>query len=181
MGVMLRILIIPLALLGMLLGAMVWSGGGVEKRADFAFINRGDIYTLDINQMSYMQDFRLTYGIREGLYSPHPETMRPIPAGATESRPLRRQEDLDLPPPQGGSLEQRRPRHRPRLRLLLAPHARGARRVHLPLRLHPQRQGRTRRVTPRASRSTSRPSASRPSTTPRSASRSTTPCRTCWS
>src|SRR3954451_11907502 len=79
---MLRILIIPLALVGMLLGAMVWSGGGVEKRADFAFRNRGDIYTLDLNKMSYMQDFRLTYGIREGLYSPHPETMRPIPAGA---------------------------------------------------------------------------------------------------
>jgi ABC-type oligopeptide transport system substrate-binding subunit len=80
---MLRILIIPLALVGMLLGAMVWSGGGVEKRADFAFINRGDIYTLDLNKMSYMQDFRLTYGIREGLYSPDPETMRPTPAGAT--------------------------------------------------------------------------------------------------
>jgi oligopeptide transport system substrate-binding protein len=80
---MLRILIIPLALVGMLLGAMVWSGGGVEKRADFSFINRGDIYTLDLNQMSYMQDFRLTYGIREGLYSPDPRTLRPIPAGAT--------------------------------------------------------------------------------------------------
>jgi oligopeptide transport system substrate-binding protein len=80
---MLRILIIPLALLVMLLGAMVWSGGGVEKRAEFAFLNRGDIYTLDLNKMSYLQDFRMTYGIREGLYSPHPETMRPIPAGAT--------------------------------------------------------------------------------------------------
>src|SRR5215216_638947 len=79
---MARLLIIPLALVGMLLAAMAWSGGGVEKRADFAFINRGDIYTLDLNQMSYMQDFRLTYGIREGLYSPHHETMRPIPAGA---------------------------------------------------------------------------------------------------
>ena len=80
---MLRILIIPLALLGLLLGAMVWSGGGVEKRADFAFINRGDIFTLDLNQMSYMQDFRLTYGIREGLYDLDGKTLRPIPAGAT--------------------------------------------------------------------------------------------------
>ncbi|HEX3355980.1 MAG TPA: peptide ABC transporter substrate-binding protein, partial [Tepidisphaeraceae bacterium] len=51
--------------------------------ADFTFINRGDIFTLDINQMSYMQDFRLTYGIREGLYSLDSKTYRPIPAGAT--------------------------------------------------------------------------------------------------
>jgi oligopeptide transport system substrate-binding protein len=80
---MARVLIIPLALLGMLLGAIVWSGGGVEKRATFAFINRGDIYTLDLNQMSYMQDFRLTYAIREGLYSPEPVTLTPVPAGAT--------------------------------------------------------------------------------------------------
>ena len=78
-----RVLIIPLALLVMLLGAMVWSGGGVEKRADFAFINRGDLNTLDLNQMSYMQDFRLTYGIREGLYDLDPKSFRPIPAGAT--------------------------------------------------------------------------------------------------
>src|SRR5882724_1373164 len=79
---MARVLIIPLALLGMLLGAIVWSGGGVERRATFAFINRGDIYTLDLNQMSYMQDFRLTYGIREGLYAPDGKTLKPIPAGA---------------------------------------------------------------------------------------------------
>lgn len=78
-----RVLIIPLALLIMLVGAMVWSGGGVEKRAEFSFINRGDIYTLDLNQMSYMQDFRLTYAIREGLYGLDSKTFRPIPAGAT--------------------------------------------------------------------------------------------------
>src|SRR5436190_2616500 len=79
---MARLLIIPLVLFVMLLGVMAWSGGGVERRADFAFINRGDIFTLDLNQMSYMQDFRLTYGIREGLYDLHPTTFRPIPAGA---------------------------------------------------------------------------------------------------
>jgi oligopeptide transport system substrate-binding protein len=80
---MLRLLTIPLALLLMLLAAMKLSGGGgVVKRADFSFINRGDIYTLDLNQMSYMQDFRLTYGIREGLYGPDPVTLRPVAAGA---------------------------------------------------------------------------------------------------
>src|SRR3954463_173850 len=80
---MLRLLLIPIGLLVLVAGAVAWSGGGTEPRADFVFINRGDIYTLDLNQMSYMQDFRLTYGIREGLYSPDPKTFRPIPAGAT--------------------------------------------------------------------------------------------------
>jgi len=78
-----RVFAIPVVLFVMLLGAVVWSGGGVEKRSEFAFINRGDIYTLDLNQMSYMQDFRMTYAIREGLYTPDPETLAPIPAGAT--------------------------------------------------------------------------------------------------
>src|SRR5688572_11829209 len=78
-----RLLLIPAAMLALFAAALVWSGGGGGgKRADFRFINRGDIYTLDINQMSYMQDFRLTYGIREGLYSPDPVDFRPVPAGA---------------------------------------------------------------------------------------------------
>ena len=79
-----RIVIIPLALLALLAGAMVWSGGGVQKRADFAFINRGDIITLDLNQMSYLQDFRVTYGIREGLYTYDTVDLTPIPAGAVD-------------------------------------------------------------------------------------------------
>src|SRR5688572_28109944 len=78
-----RLLLIPAAMLALFAGALLWSGGGRSgKRADFRFINRGDIFTLDLNQMSYMQDFRLTYGIREGLYSPDPVTFRPTPAGA---------------------------------------------------------------------------------------------------
>ena len=79
---MARLLLIPVGLILLLAGAMAWSGGGAQPRADFAFINRGDIYTLDLNQMSYMQDFRLTYGIREGLYAPDAKTLKPIPAGA---------------------------------------------------------------------------------------------------
>jgi oligopeptide transport system substrate-binding protein len=78
-----RLLIIPIAMLLLLAGAMWLSGGAAEPRADFSFINRGDINTLDLNRMSYMQDFRLTYGIREGLYDLKPETFKPIPAGAT--------------------------------------------------------------------------------------------------
>jgi oligopeptide transport system substrate-binding protein len=77
-----RLLAIPLAILALLAGAIVWSGGGTEPRADFAFVNRGDVYTLDLNQISYMQDFRMSYGIREGLFSPDPQTMAPVHAGA---------------------------------------------------------------------------------------------------
>lgn len=61
---------------------MLWSGGGVERRADFTYIDRGDIFTLDLNQVSYMQDFRMLYAIREGLYCPDPVTLQPVPAGA---------------------------------------------------------------------------------------------------
>src|SRR4051794_5578820 len=80
---MLRLLMIPVALILLLAGALAWSGGGGHERAEFAFINRGDIFTLDLNQMSYLQDFRLTYGIREGLYGVEPKTLKPIPAVAT--------------------------------------------------------------------------------------------------
>jgi hypothetical protein len=74
---MARLLVIPLALLLLVAGAFVWSGSGVQQRAEFRFINRGDIFTLDINQMSYLQDFRLTYAIREGLYNLDAETTSP--------------------------------------------------------------------------------------------------------
>ena len=77
-----RLLVIPLALIALLAAAMAWSGGGVQKRADFAFINRGDIITLDLNQMSYLQDFRVTYGIREGLYTYDTVDLKPVPSGA---------------------------------------------------------------------------------------------------
>src|SRR5687767_1906894 len=80
--VMTRLLFIPLTLLGLLALTMAWSGGGVQQRADFAFINRGDIITLDLNQMSYLQDFRVTYGIREGLYTYDTNDLKPVPAGA---------------------------------------------------------------------------------------------------
>lgn len=54
-----------------------------KSRHHLRFINRGDIFTLDLNQMSYMQDFRLTYAIREGLYAATGPDFTPVPAGAT--------------------------------------------------------------------------------------------------
>jgi oligopeptide transport system substrate-binding protein len=79
---MLRLLVIPLTLIALLIGAMFWSGGAHVGRADFAFIDRGDIITLDPNQMSYVQDFRISYAIREGLYAYDPQTLAPKPADA---------------------------------------------------------------------------------------------------
>lgn len=51
---------------------------------EFRFINRGDIITLDLNNMSYLQDFRVTQAIREGLYTFDPDTFKPLPALAVE-------------------------------------------------------------------------------------------------
>jgi oligopeptide transport system substrate-binding protein len=56
-----------------------------RERADFRFINRNDVITLDLNQMSYLQDFRVTFAIREGLYGYNPETMVPEPAIAVSA------------------------------------------------------------------------------------------------
>ena len=81
---MLRLLIIPLALLVLLAGAMAWSGSATAGRADFVFINRGDIITLDPNQMSYLQDIRIAYAMWEGLYTYDPMTLEPIPGVADE-------------------------------------------------------------------------------------------------
>ncbi len=85
---------IACALVG--LGASVFFG--CEKKSEtvlpaangpgtFTFINRGDIITLDLNQMSYIQDFRITYALREGLYTYDPSTpaFEPKPALATET------------------------------------------------------------------------------------------------
>jgi oligopeptide transport system substrate-binding protein len=79
---MLRLLIIPLALLVLLAGAMAWSGSATPPRAEFTFALTRDVLTLDPNQMSYGQDMRLAYGIWEPLYSYEPLTLKPIPGVA---------------------------------------------------------------------------------------------------
>lgn len=79
---MIRLLTIPLAILVLLAGAMMWSGGGAEKRADFTFINRGEVGTLDPNRMSWMQDIRIGYALWEGLYTLDPRTLEAVPGCA---------------------------------------------------------------------------------------------------
>lgn len=79
---MVRLAIIPLALLALLAGAVVWSNKDLGAPADFSFINRGENKTLDLGVMSWMQDIRIAYALYEGLYTPDPVTLRPIPGCA---------------------------------------------------------------------------------------------------
>jgi oligopeptide transport system substrate-binding protein len=81
---MLRILLIPALLIALLAAAMVWSGQGKQSRADFAYVNRGDNMTLDLNDMSYQQDIRTANALWEGLYRLSPLHPEPI-YGAADS------------------------------------------------------------------------------------------------
>ena len=75
---MLRIFLIPVLLIGLLVGSLIWSGEGHASRADFTFINRGDNITLDLNDMSWAQDIRLASALWEGLYTLPPEGGEPV-------------------------------------------------------------------------------------------------------
>jgi oligopeptide transport system substrate-binding protein len=77
-----RLLAIPLVLLLMTAGAMVWSGSAAGQRADFTFINRGENKCLDPNCMSWMQDIRIAYALWEGLYALDSKTLSPVPGTA---------------------------------------------------------------------------------------------------
>jgi len=79
---MIRLLVISLAMVALLVCSMMLSGGAARKPAEFPFVNRGDVFTLDINHMSQLQDFRIMYATREGLYANAPITYEAIPAGA---------------------------------------------------------------------------------------------------
>src|SRR4051812_25596014 len=79
---MLRLLSIPAALILLLAGAIAWSGLGTQPRGEFRFINRGDVITLDPNQMSWLQDIRMAYAMWEGLYTYDPYDLTPIPGVA---------------------------------------------------------------------------------------------------
>jgi oligopeptide transport system substrate-binding protein len=63
-------------------------------RADFTFVNRGDVSTLDISTMSWMQDLRIGRSIYEGLVMTDPfrwdETKRPGVAESWDISPDRR-------------------------------------------------------------------------------------------
>ena len=78
---MLRLLLIPAALLAMVAGSVVWSNRSQGNPADFSFVNRGENKTLDLGVMSWDRDIRLAYAMWEGLYTLDPVRLKPI-AGA---------------------------------------------------------------------------------------------------
>lgn len=76
-----RYLLAFLLMVGVCFG--IWYGAGAgEPPADFTFINRGTISTLDPAAMSWMQDIRMALTIWEGLCTYHPQTTEPIPGSA---------------------------------------------------------------------------------------------------
>ena len=59
-------LVAPFLLIAaVLVGAAFWDRS--PERADLVFVNRGDVFTLDPQRMSYMQDFRMAYALYEGV------------------------------------------------------------------------------------------------------------------
>lgn len=72
-----------LLLMAGLFGLAFWlSTATHQPEADFRFINRGTITTMDPAAMSWMQDIRLALTVYEGLYTYDPETTEPIPGSA---------------------------------------------------------------------------------------------------
>lgn len=59
-------LLLPLLLLAFMVAALVISDRP-QPPADFVFVNRGDVTTLDLQRMSWMQDIRVAYALFEGL------------------------------------------------------------------------------------------------------------------
>lgn len=60
-----RVLLPLLLVAAILLGAVYWDQ--TPPRADLVIANRGEVFTLDPQRMSYLQDFRLAYALYEGL------------------------------------------------------------------------------------------------------------------
>lgn len=59
-------LLVPLAVLVLVIAVSVFSDRP-QPPADFTFVNRGDVTTLDLQRMSWMQDFRVARALFEGL------------------------------------------------------------------------------------------------------------------
>ena len=77
-----RLVLIPLFLLLLLGASAFWTSRQAERKADFVFVNRGDIGTLDVNDVSWAADIQFCNALFEGLYTPDPATLRPVPGTA---------------------------------------------------------------------------------------------------
>jgi oligopeptide transport system substrate-binding protein len=75
-----RYIIASIAVLTTLLSIVSCDRAPERAPGEFRFINRGDIITLDLNAMSYLQDFRIAFATREGLYTYDAQTFQPLKA-----------------------------------------------------------------------------------------------------
>ena len=74
-------LLAPLALIAVLIfGAFYWDRP--QPPAEFTFVNRGEVITLDPQRMSWLQDFRIADALYEGLVVYDNETMEARPGVA---------------------------------------------------------------------------------------------------
>jgi oligopeptide transport system substrate-binding protein len=55
---------------------------GSRPKADFVYVDRGDIITLDLDRISWLQDIRVANGLWEGLYTLDPKTLACVPGAA---------------------------------------------------------------------------------------------------
>ncbi|MHC4416512.1 MAG: peptide ABC transporter substrate-binding protein [Planctomycetota bacterium] len=74
-------LLAPFGLLLVALAAVVHLDDA-PPRADLVFVNRGEVFTLDPQRMSWLQDFRMAYALYEGLvrWDNHDFTIEPAAA-----------------------------------------------------------------------------------------------------
>jgi len=59
-------LLLPVAFLVVIVLSLI-GFDNTEKRADFVFVNRGDVFTLDPQRMSWLSDMQIAYCLYEGL------------------------------------------------------------------------------------------------------------------
>jgi len=74
-------LLAPIALLITLLLVVVWMDDTPDE-ADFVFVNQNEVFTLDPQRMSYLQDLRLAHALYEGLERWDNDTFEFLPATA---------------------------------------------------------------------------------------------------
>ena len=77
---MVRLIIAVVSVL--LLSLIVTCNGEHKDKADFVFVNRGDVFTLDPGRMSWLTDMQAAYCLYEGLVRWNPEDFSIEPAAA---------------------------------------------------------------------------------------------------
>lgn len=78
-------LVTPFLVLLALLGMSVWLDRP-QPRADFVFVDRDEVFTLDPQRMSWMQDFRMAYALYEPLVRWRNDDFTIVPAACESQR-----------------------------------------------------------------------------------------------